>query len=171
MFECLCTYLYKSVDYIRSRSTPEVSEMCGALYKCIIIVDIIAIQALVAEFIIMSRCLLGLYVLDCSTCRSGGKFMSYVINLSYKISRRLLFYCSVLLTVVWQCLELFCICTHPKRTRASAGAAPRLQLQRASQIVFLAICAYKSNSRHGHFRKSRHVRVCKEQIRVCKSSM
>ena len=59
MFVCLCTYSYKSVDYIRSRLTPEVSEMCGARYKCIIIVDIIAIQALVAEFIIILRCLLG----------------------------------------------------------------------------------------------------------------
>jgi len=91
MFVCLCTYLYKSVDYIRSLSTPDVSEMCGALYKCIIIVDIIAIQALVAEFIIILRYLLGLYVLDCSTCRSGGKFISYVINLSYIISRHLLY--------------------------------------------------------------------------------
>ena len=65
--------------------------MCGALYKCIIIVYIIAVQALVAEFIIILRYLLGLYVLDCSTCRSGGKFISYVINLSYIISRHLLY--------------------------------------------------------------------------------
>ena len=87
-----------SVDYIRSRSAPDVSEMCGARYKCIIIVDIIAIQALVAEFIIRLRCLLGLCVLDCSTCRSGGKFISCVIFLSYKVSRLLLYF-SVLLTV------------------------------------------------------------------------
>ena len=76
MFVYLCTYLYKSVDYIRSWLTPEVSEMCGARYRCIIIVDINAIEALVDEFIIILRCLLGLCVLDCSTCRSGGKFIS-----------------------------------------------------------------------------------------------
>ena len=54
MFVYLCTYLHKSVDFSRSLSAPDVSEMCGALYKCIIIVDIIAIQALVAGFIIIS---------------------------------------------------------------------------------------------------------------------
>ena len=83
MFVYACTYLYKSVDYIRSQSTLEVSEMCGARYKCIIIVDIIAIQALVVEFLIILQCLLGLRVLDCSTCRSGGKFIPCIINLSY----------------------------------------------------------------------------------------
>ena len=72
--------------------------MFGALHKCIIIVDIIAIQALVAEFMSILRCLPGLYVLDCSTCRPGGKSISYVINCSYKISRHLLYF-SVLLTV------------------------------------------------------------------------
>ena len=140
MFVCLCTYLYKSVDYIRSRSTPEVSEMCGALYKCIIIVYIIAVQALVAEFIIILRYLLGLYVLDCSTCRSGGKFISYVINLSYKIFRHL-HYFFVLLTV---CMAMSGIILYLHTSEENAGirrggasaAAPESQ----SNCLFSDMC-------------------------------
>ena len=85
MFMYLCTYLHKSVDFSRSLSTPVVSEMCGALHKCISIVDIIAIQALVAEFIIISlrdgSCF-NLYGMFPLTLCIRVKFIS-VIHLSY----------------------------------------------------------------------------------------
>ena len=146
MFVYLCTYLYKSVDYSRSLSTPDVSEMCGALYKCIIIVDIITIQALVAEFIIIS-------LRDDSRCDLYGMFVPYLMFLGEMyISNKSILQLSRSLSnskyLRWRFQIFYFACIRRDLGRWQGeqclGGIAGIPARRLPYFL-LAICAYKSH--------------------------